>query len=48
MRQLLAYLAKEISDIMYDHQCIEQPNAFKFVKTIIKKINRYLDNKNWN
>ena len=46
-RQSLTYLAVEIGDIMNYHQHIKEPDGSKFVKAIIKEINRHVDNKNW-
>ncbi len=34
-------------DIMYLHQALQQPDAFEFVKAVIKEINGHVDNKNW-
>ena len=47
MREPLAYLVEEVGDIMYYHQCIQQPDASEFDPKIVKEINGHENNKNW-
>ena len=43
----MAFLAAEVGDIMYYHQCLHQPDASQFVEAIIKEVNGHVDCGNW-
>ena len=47
MAQLVAYISKDVSNIMYYDETINKPNAIKFAKAIIKEINGHVDNGDW-
>jgi hypothetical protein len=47
MRQPLAFLAAEVADIIYYHQCLHQPKASQLVEAIIKQIHGHVDCGNW-
>ena len=47
MTQPVAYASKDISNIMFYHEAINQPDAIKFAKAIIKEINGHVDNGDW-
>ena len=47
MTQPVAYANEDVCDIMYYHEGMNQPDAIKFAKAIIKEINGHVDNGDW-
>ena len=47
MSQPVAYTSKDVGNIMYYHEAVNQPDAIEFVKAIIKEINGHVDNGDW-
>ena len=47
MAQPVAYASKDIGDIMYYHEAMNQPDAIKFAKAIIKEITGHVENGDW-
>ncbi len=47
MRNLIAFNAEMIGDIMYLQQALKQPDAKEFVQAVIKEVSRHADSNNW-
>ena len=47
MRDLVAFHADMMGDIIYFHQAIKQPYAWKFAKAIAKEIEAYIKDSHW-
>ena len=47
MSQPVAYANKDIGNIIYYHEAVNQPDTIEFAKAIIKEINGHVDNDDW-
>ena len=47
MRDLVAFNAEMMGDVMYFHQVIKQPNAWEFVKAIVKEVEAHIRDNHW-
>jgi hypothetical protein len=47
MRNPIAFHAEMMSDIMYFHQAIQQPDAGDFVKAVVKEVEAHVHDKHW-
>ena len=47
MREPIAFLAEEVGDTMYYHQCLKQPDAGEFATAIVKEVNGHVGNGHW-
>jgi hypothetical protein len=48
MRNLIAFHAEMMGDIMYLQQALHQPDALHFVDAVVQEVNRHVDNNNNN
>ena len=47
MRQLLAFMANEVGNVMYYHQAMNQPDTWEFAWALVKEVNVHFDNGDW-
>ena len=47
MRDLVAFHAEMLGDIMYFHQAIKQPDAQEFIKAIVKEVEAHMKDTYW-
>ena len=46
MRQLLAFMADEVGDVMYYHQAMNQP-TWGFTQVLVMEVNAHVENEDW-
>ena len=47
MRDLAAFYAEMMGDVMYFHQAIKQPDAGEFVKAVMNEVETHIKDEHW-